>query len=128
MAEPATSGPGADPDGDGLANIVEYALNLNPRQPARDGLPVLRLQIDPSDGLDYAVFEYRRRLGSPGVTYQLSVATDLTGVNWTTAGEQLAPLATRDDGDGVTETVSVRFRLPVQQQPAAFLRLQVSLP
>jgi len=33
--------PASDPDGDGIANLLEYAINLHPRQPSPLGLPTL---------------------------------------------------------------------------------------
>lgn len=44
----AVIGPGADPDGDGLVNAVEYALGLNPHVADRDRLPRLRLTESPA--------------------------------------------------------------------------------
>ena len=35
----------ADPDGDGISNLLEYALNLNPRQKNQAGLPRLRIDL-----------------------------------------------------------------------------------
>ena len=39
LADPAVSGPAADPDADGLANLLDYALALDPVDPARPGFP-----------------------------------------------------------------------------------------
>ncbi len=44
----AVIGPGADPDGDGVVNAVEYALGLDPHVPDRDRLPRLRLVESPA--------------------------------------------------------------------------------
>jgi len=39
LLDPEVSGDSADPDGDGIVNLLEYAFELNPHQNSRGGLP-----------------------------------------------------------------------------------------
>ncbi|MBK8478496.1 MAG: hypothetical protein IPL39_20075 [Opitutaceae bacterium] len=42
--DPALIGDSADPDGDGIANLLEYAFGLEPLSPSRTGLPSMTVQ------------------------------------------------------------------------------------
>lgn len=78
------AGDEADPDGDGMKNLVEYALNTPPHIPSHNslesagtsGLPVL-VQ---NDGNWYFEFVRRKASGGPGITYYPESSVDLQ--NW----------------------------------------------
>ncbi len=118
-AEATLWGRQADPDGDGMANLIEYALGTDPRTANPGGLGgVLR-----SPAMAEGVFElaFRRRPGVSGVAYELESSPDLS--TW-------APV---DAGD-ITETVvdcgcgleEVTWRIePAPGQPRVFYRLRV---
>ena len=99
---------GADPDGDGLPNLVELATGSIPVDPASANAPALAA----------ASYSFRR-LSTPGrLRYQIEVSDDLS--SWIPAS--LDQTGSIDHGDG-TETVS--FALPVGLR--SFLRLKVTL-
>ena len=75
LADPLVSGPAADPDKDGIANLAEYAFNLPPLMSdlhqvtpgsGVDGLP--RISVIQVGGQPRLRFEYLR-LHSGGITY-----------------------------------------------------------
>ena len=69
----AVSGPGADPDQDGIRNAVEFALGLNPNTPDnRDKLPNVSRRMD-----EKMVYKHRRLKNAPGATLELEASTDL---------------------------------------------------
>jgi pectate lyase len=70
----AVSGANEDPDRDGIVNLVEFALGLNPQQASTQGLPVL---VQEGDG---RVFRFTRPVPLQGLTYTVKTSTDL--VNW----------------------------------------------
>lgn len=126
----------ADPDADGVANLVEQALNLNPASAASAGpLPTSTLVTEA--GQTYLGFSYQRiRNGGTTVPYAaeaysyiLETSPDL--LSWTadpgTGGGALVPVGTPvANPDGVTETASLRLPAPVTTPPGRqFIRLRV---
>jgi hypothetical protein len=91
----AISGDLADPDGDGIANLLEYALGLNPNVAGVTGLPTA--QNDPSCGC--LSLTYIKVLSATDLTYTAEAASD-PGGPWSTNGIVQTVL----DSDGVTQT------------------------
>lgn len=74
----AISGNAADPDADGVINLVEYALDLNPKVASTVGLPVFG-----ADSSNWT-FTYSRPADRPDITYTVEYSTNLT--TWTSTG------------------------------------------
>ena len=91
----AISGDLADPDGDGIVNLLEYALNLNPKVASVTGLPAA--QIDPACGC--LTLTYTKVLSAFDITYTPEAADD-PGGSWSTNGITQTVLGS----DGVTQT------------------------
>lgn len=92
LADPGISGPLADPDGDGLANIVEYAAVKNPLAPSRPPVAVVSLP----DGT--VQFAWERRRNAVEVTPASSVLQLWSGTGaWLNAGAA---------GPGITQTAA----------------------
>jgi alpha-tubulin suppressor-like RCC1 family protein len=121
----AAAAPTADPDADGVANLLEYAFGSSPTlaTPA-SVLPAVAPRTVGSDS--FLVLTHRRRKATAVVTaYQQS--TDLSNpAGWTPL--DLAPVVTNPDadGDGLVELVEVAVPLPSGADPKLFLRLSVS--
>ncbi len=71
-------GAGADPDGDGLTNLLEYALDLLPLVPNQSELP--EIGCDATNWL----FTYTRAAERADLRFEVQVSTDL--VNWSAVG------------------------------------------
>ncbi|CAN5400050.1 hypothetical protein BH23VER1_BH23VER1_12910 [soil metagenome] len=115
--------PGGDGDGDGLTNLIEFALGLNPRLP--DALPVVGETIVMSGGGGAEIgISFDRPQGRVGVTWMLESSSDL--INW--IADPTASMSVTDNGDG-TERVHLTATLPASELPDQFLvRLRVSVP
>lgn len=93
IADTSISGPTEDPDGDGVGNLVEYALNLDPTfneeavMTAGTGLRGLPLAGIENDQL---TMEFVRRTAASGasLTYLPEFSDDL--VTWTAAGTEIS--------------------------------------
>jgi|GEM_PF-5135755 len=112
------SGPLADPDGDGLVNILEKALALNPRSAASSSQPVGSVNSG-ALALTYT------RFSNSGLTYTPEATSNLAG-SWTSGGtvfatEQVTPLS-----NGLEQVVS-RDLTPLASAPNGrrFLRLRI---
>ena len=91
----AISGDLTDPDTDGIVNLLEYALNLNPNVASGTGLPTA--QIDPACGC--LTLTYTKVLSAIDLNYTVEAAND-PGGPWSTNGLTQAVLGS----DGVTQT------------------------
>jgi hypothetical protein len=74
---PLIAGPLADPDLDGLTNLIEFALGLNPNSGTQTGLPVATLNAG------QFTLTYQRYTGC-GATYIVEASENLTA--WSTSG------------------------------------------
>jgi pectate lyase len=91
LTNPAISGLNATPAGDGVPNLVKYALGLPPFVPATQ--PLVTLQPPNSQG----ALVYHRPASVNDVIYQAETSTDL--VNWSTTG--VTQQNTGTDGNGL---------------------------
>ena len=128
----------ADPNGNGLQNIFEYALGGHPtkKRNAVDILPTFSL-VDNSDARHLSL-TYRRRSGSgigntesgysiDGITYYVQTNNSLSDAGWQTISNELVEVGNPlYHGDG-TESVTVRMQEPIDTsvKPSAFMRLKV---
>ncbi len=120
FATPETpeAAPDADPDSDGLPNLVEYALGIPPLEPSPAG-ERLAASIAVIDNAEHLVIAMRRRTDDPSLHCAAETSGDLLG--WTADGV-LLPGAI-DHGDG-TETVVFRDPAPLAPGARRFFRLR----
>jgi hypothetical protein len=114
----------ADPNKNGLANLLEYALGLDPTQVGGSFGTTLGTVLD--NGVEYLSLSYTKPTGSEARTdiiYAPERATSLMPNAWSTAG--IVPVGTVP-GPGSLETVTVRSASPLSSTAKEFLRLSVS--
>ena len=125
LKDPTISGDLAAPAGDGIPNLLKYALNLNPHASGSAGLPVE--SIVTSAGVEHLALTYTQVLAATDITYTVQVSPDLqtwySGSAYTTVSD-----ATVNAG-GLTKTVTVEDLTPMGgSNPSQFSRLQISRP
>ena len=101
----------ADPDGDGVPNLLEYALGTSPTSAASVAAPVIQLS-----GLNLQISFLRAR---SDVTYIIEASSDLA--TW-------SGIATNPGNVGQSVTVIDSVNLPTANPPRRFLRLRVTSP
>ncbi len=102
----------ADPDGDGLVNLLEYALNGTPTNAASAPIPIAAL-VPSTSTLTLSFFRARP---ASELTYTVQASSDL--VTWT-------DLVTNPGTTGQNVTVT---DTPPADAPRRFLRLRVTSP
>lgn len=115
LADPAVSGPNADPEGDGRRNLLEYALGLDPF--GVDAEPVT-----PQFGSNGFGLTYPEVVGTSDLLYHFSESGDLQ--YWITPN---APSRTILSDDGELRTVLVWNPSAPAAPKSWFTRLQVFL-
>jgi len=117
---PEDTAPTADPDGDGLVNLAEYALLRKPL--VADKISALKMTVN---GEGQAVLDYGRRLNDPHVAVVVEVSTDLQ--TWIRADPGDFEEFGRNRIADVSETLRAAYI--VEGSDAAFFRLAVvSIP
>lgn len=119
-ADATVGGPAADPDGDGVSNLLEFAFNLDPRfaEPAvmtadtgLRGLPLIRLETVGADRRLTVEFVRRTAGSGAGLTYAVQFATDPAAADWQTGGmESVTAINARWERVKVTDSVSAAAR------------------
>jgi hypothetical protein len=110
----------ADPDRDGFANLVEYALGMDPTTPGGTGLPVLML-VTGADGERIAEVQFRAYKWATEITYRCWRSRTLDPPVWEPvsgpeAGSEAVP----------AQYLSQRFVLgPVRGFESLFVRFEV---
>jgi hypothetical protein len=112
---PAIAGDNADPDGDGMSNILEYGFNLDPM-----ALDQLALRPTPFLSGDVLSIDYRKNLSATDVIYTVQGTADFS--TWSTVPVTESVLS----DDGLTRVVRATPTSPVTGGKY-FLRVQVTV-
>ena len=123
----------ADPNGDGVTNLMAYALGLNPTVQSANALP--KVAIKNYADVPYAYITFHRSSLATDLTYIVQASSDL--VDWTqvlatSAGgaATTGPGFVSETGPAPTFLVEVRDTQPVNTTTGSrrFLRLKVTSP
>jgi hypothetical protein len=116
LANAAISGDTADPDVDGIVNLLEYAFNLDPKIASGAGLPTQSLDQN------HLALTFRVNKSAIDLTYIVQVSSDL--VTWNSGPSYTsAPVVLADDGS--TQTVKVSDLTLVTGANRRFMRLRI---
>jgi len=119
------SGIGADtnaPAGDGIANLVKYALGMNPTVPATNGLPEVKITNNKLS------LTFNRQKSATDIVYEVQAAGDLFGfsnnptVLWSSASNAYG------GGTNPSQSVTVQDTVGTGSTNRRFMRLQISRP
>lgn len=110
LDDPLLAGANADPDQDGLSNLVEYALGHSPRTATSTGLPGV------SSASGSWLYTYQRPVDRTDVTYLVEFSPDL--VNWNPVTAQ------KITTDAETETWTASTNQTTY--PTGFFRLRIT--
>lgn len=117
LADENISGPAADPDGDRIPNLMEYALGRDPKVASADNLPVSGVVTH--SGEDYLALSFRRPSAISDIDYIVEVSGDL--ISWSPDAVALDETP-HEDG---TTTFSFRDSVPLTEGERRFMRLRV---
>jgi len=116
---PAIAGDAASPGGDGIPNLIKYALGLAPGEPAKN--PLCTFGVD-TNGF-FALTYTRPDPPPPDIRYQVVASDDLA--TWCTNGSCVSGPGIVLNTNG-TAAVTTETSVPVEVKGNQFLRLRVS--
>ena len=115
----------ADPDQDGIPNLLEYALRLGPGVPDTIELPELLLDED-EQGDFHLALGYTRNIDAIDLIYTIEVSEDLqTWTSNTPGQEDVTAEISRIDNLDSTETITERDHGNLSDSPSRYIRLRV---
>lgn len=120
LADTALSGPSGDPDGDGLPNLMEYALGGAPKTA---DAPSHQARV--SLIADHLTLDYTRPNSVSDVSYTVEWSNDLQ--TWSTGNTFIEQVSSTTNADA-TITVSSRAVAVLSTNPRQFIRLRISRP
>lgn len=122
--------PGADPDGDGMSNMVECAFASDPMTP---NVSPVTIQVSTEGGQNVVSLRFRRSATATRMQFKVNATSDLSSPNWLSVAQAEpgapcygignAEVQENELTDGVSE-VTVTERQPAQAI-SRFLRLDV---
>ena len=121
------------PAGDGVPNLLKYAMNLDPMQ--RITGPLYTMSMEEDQGERYLVFRFLQRSGGNGlaglgyeiggIRYWVEYSLDLS--TWHRGEEYFEETGLRISHGDETEEVTVRTRTPMRDEARQFIRLVVEM-
>ncbi len=117
LANPAISGDLADVEKDGIVNVVEYALDLDPKTVNVNALPTAYVNAG-----GYPTLSYTAVQSAVDIHYLVEISTNL--VTWNAAS--LLAATTQLVDNATTSTVTVSSPNTITAQPMQFMRLRVT--
>ncbi len=113
---PALAGPDDDASGDGVPNLIKFAIGANPGEASLERMP--QSFFETVNGDTFLVMTVDKNPDAVGIDYIIEASHDL--VNWDDAAEGLV---ITDSGD----QIEARIPASLNGEPRAFLRLRVVL-
>jgi hypothetical protein len=121
----------ANPMGDGLRNLLKYALGLNPNVDYRGSGLMPKGQLEEVGGQEYLTYTFTRNTAVSDATLSVEVVNDLTSVTW----GQIDPLNPTNQVEVLEntpsagiQTITVKDTQPVGSSTKRFMRLKVTRP
>jgi len=108
----------ADPDGDGIANLLERALGTDPNAASTAGLPVFSFETVGAD--KFLAFTIAKSPAATDVTFTVEVGGDLT--SWHSGPGHTTIL------ENTSTLLKVRDNTPMSGAAKRFIRLRVTSP
>ncbi len=112
------TGDNDDPDGDGIVNLLEYAMGLDPRLSSTAGVPFGGVTAG------YLTLTYRENKAATDVRFGVEACTSLVSSVWSTNG--VSEISRADSN--LWWSVTTRHDVPVSAAPSRFMRLKVDIP
>jgi len=122
LSDATISGDDATPAGDGIPNLLKYALNLNPWVVGDSGLPVMSIVATGSG--NYLTLTYPEVLSATDITYTVQVSTDAQ--TWNSGSGYTFPATPVGSAAGGVQVYNVQAVAPVGTATQQFIRLQVT--
>ncbi len=125
LADPLVSGDTADPDGDGIVNLLEYAFGLEPLSADSPATAAERLPAVTLDAQNHLNLSYFHAADRPDLAYLAEWSADLVAP-WQSGATFTEEISREPLAGG--ERVTVRALSPVDSNtsPRHFLRLSVT--
>ena len=111
LANPAISGDLADPDHDGICNLLEYAFGSDPTVASVSNLPVVSVQNG------YLTISFIERVAPTDLTYTVEVSGDM--ITWN-SGSSYTNQVSVTSINAATQQVVVRDSVPVSSAAQTF--------
>jgi hypothetical protein len=118
--------PAKDTDGDGLADLFEFASGSDPENPNSRLIPTATIAAFEVNGVraNYFVFSYNHRVTVQGVKFTVEWSKDLK--IWSATDSSLMPVGTVTNRDGtITETYRGASPVLISATQPLFYRLKV---
>jgi len=119
LANPAVSSDTATPAGDGIPNLMKYALNIAPKTNGVGRLPVV--SVTTSGSGNYLSLKYTQVISDTDISYVPEASGDLK----TWDANSVSLVSTTNNPDGLTKTVVVQDVIPMNSSSRRFIRLTV---